>query len=98
MGFWPPRLQNTGVKPEVFAILNQYSNDKNLKKAQKKYKKLIKDAGKIDKDNHNGGPEVCTKCKSCLDLCPQQIDIPEMLEKVKKVIDENQPITSVFEN
>ena len=82
--------------PQVFDILNGFSNDKNLKKAKKKYKKLIKDATKVNKDNKQGGPEVCTKCNSCLELCPQEIDIPDILEKVKRVIDGEEKLQDVF--
>jgi predicted aldo/keto reductase-like oxidoreductase len=72
--------------PEVFDIVNEYGRDKNLKRATMRYKKLIHDANKVNKENPNGGPEVCTKCGACAKKCPQQIDIPAMLAKVKQFI------------
>lgn len=82
--------------PEIFDILNEYSRDKNLKNAQKRYKKLVNDASKIDKNNPNGSPDVCTKCNTCVERCPQQINIPEMTQRVKMVMAENKPINEVF--
>lgn len=31
------------------------------------------------------GPEVCTECGICIDKCPQELDIPELLEKVASI-------------
>ncbi|MBD3352889.1 MAG: 4Fe-4S dicluster domain-containing protein [Candidatus Lokiarchaeota archaeon] len=88
---------NNGVNiPEIFDIINEYAREKDLKKAKRRYKKLVTKKEKVDNENPNGAPNLCIKCGSCVSNCPQGIDIPAMLEKVQKVVEEEQDFSQVF--
>lgn len=82
--------------PEIFELVNNYSQNPNDKKIQKRYKKLVKKSEKVDKSKHNGAPNVCKKCMKCMAECPQKINIPEMLDKALQVLENHQSIKEVF--
>lgn len=77
-----------GVRiPQNFSMINNLHESKNLKKAQKAYKMLLK---------QNGAPQACTKCEACIEKCPQNIKIPTILEKIRLVMEEGKTISDVF--
>ena len=43
-----------------------------------------------------GNASLCIQCGECLDKCPQQINIPEQLEKVNLIFVEAKKISEVF--
>ncbi len=59
--------------PTVFAIYNQYQLDGHGREAREKYSALTP----------NGSD--CVSCGTCVQQCPQNINIPEELAKVHKV-------------
>ncbi|MHA1340550.1 MAG: aldo/keto reductase [Promethearchaeota archaeon] len=88
--------ENGVAIPEIFDILNNYVANHDLKKAKKRFSKLVKEESKVDKENNNGAPDLCIKCRKCVAQCPQSIDIPEMLEKVSLAIEKGQSIDQIF--
>ncbi len=82
--------------PRNFAILNSLSNHKNLKRAKKEYGKLAASKDALNAAKDNGMATLCSKCKKCLEKCPQSIDIPAELEKVNAVLTGTKPIEQVF--
>ena len=82
--------------PSNFKMLNELSQSKNYKKWRKKYKNLAISEKSLNDARDNGMATLCTKCKSCIEQCPQDIDIPTELEKVNEVLGEGKPIESVF--
>ncbi len=82
--------------PRNFAILNSYSSHKNLKNAKKEYSKLAASKDALNAAKDNGMATLCTKCKKCMEKCPQAIDIPGELEKVNAVLTGAKPIEQVF--
>jgi predicted aldo/keto reductase-like oxidoreductase len=82
--------------PRNFAILNSFSNHKDLKKAKKEYAKLAASKDALNAAKDNGMATLCSKCKKCLEKCPQAIDIPGELEKVNAVIAGTVPIEQAF--
>jgi predicted aldo/keto reductase-like oxidoreductase len=67
--------------PEIFELVNNFSQNPNDKNIEKMYKKLVKKSEKVDKSKHNGAPNLCKKCLKCVAECPQKINIPEILDK-----------------
>jgi predicted aldo/keto reductase-like oxidoreductase len=75
--------------PQNFAILNNvYLDNSNFRKWMMKrgYRNLAASKEKLDKNNPNGNASMCTKCKKCLEKCPQKIAIPDELEKVHSIL------------
>ena len=44
----------------------------------------------------DGNANVCNKCGLCIEKCPQRINIPEELEKVKNNLGKQTPVLSMF--
>jgi uncharacterized protein len=75
--------------PQNFAILNDAClNDSGWHRwtIKRGYKRLAGSKEKIDKDNPNGNASMCTGCGECLEKCPQNIAVPDELEKVHAVL------------
>lgn len=67
----------TGVNiPAVFTIYNEYKLTGDRASFLKKIKALPAETG----------PEECVKCGKCIKQCPQRIQIPSELEKIRKDI------------
>lgn len=95
-GYCLDECANGVAIPDIFDIVNNYASDKDLKKAQKRYNKLVKDSAKAKKDDPNGAPEVCIQCGKCIESCPQGIEIPEVLKKVKAFFDGDKEFEELF--
>jgi hypothetical protein len=75
--------------PQNFACLNNVSLEKSFVRrllARRAYRKLRNSKKKVDLNSPNGNATICTKCRKCVEKCPQKIDVPEELEKVKQVL------------
>jgi predicted aldo/keto reductase-like oxidoreductase len=75
--------------PQNFACLNNVSLETSRFRrftARRAYRKLSSSSKKVDVNNPNGNASFCTKCGGCIQKCPQKINIPNELEKVKKVL------------
>lgn len=75
--------------PQNFACLNNVSLETSRFRrftARRAYRKLTSSKKKVDVNNPNGNASLCTKCGSCIQKCPQKINIPNELEKLKKVL------------
>lgn len=75
--------------PQNFACLNNVSLETSRFRrftARRAYRKLTSSKKKVDVNNPNGNASLCTKCGSCIQKCPQKINIPNELEKMKKVL------------
>lgn len=75
--------------PQNFACLNNVSLETSRFRrftARRAYRKLTSSKKNVDVNNPNGNASLCTKCGSCIQKCPQKINIPNELEKMKKVL------------
>jgi predicted aldo/keto reductase-like oxidoreductase len=82
--------------PQNFAILNYASMEKNRLMrftVRRGYRKLANSKEKVDKENPNGNASLCVACGKCVEKCPQQIDIPQELEKVHAILGKRQRIS-----
>ena len=63
--------------PEIFRVYNHYklNNGKEV---------FLEDMEKIG----DRGPENCIECGSCMEQCPQKIQIPEELKKIRALVEE----------
>jgi len=77
--------------PENFAVLNNVAYTVN-----RRYKKLAKSKKKLNKEYPNGNASFCTKCGECLEKCPQEINIPEELEKVDAILGKGKNISEYY--
>ncbi len=86
--------------PENFAVLNNvaYTGEKGMMTLlmKRRYKKLVNSRKKLNKEYPNGNASLCTKCGECLEKCPQQINIPEELEKVNAILGKGKKISEYY--
>jgi predicted aldo/keto reductase-like oxidoreductase len=85
--------------PQNFAILNNLSLETSFRRrltARRSYRKLAKEDTQVDPDNPNGSALLCVNCGECLPKCPQEIKIPEELEKVHAILGNRESIGMNF--
>ena len=85
--------------PQNFACLNNVSLEESRFRrfqTRRAYKKLKSSKNKINKTTPDGSANVCIKCGLCIEKCPQRINIPKELEKVKNNLEKQTPIFSMF--
>jgi len=89
--------------PTNFNIVNElaYWGEKHRKKIANLYERMVKtpqelENRKIQGDEYEGAASLCIECLECLEKCPQQINIPEMMKKIKSVFENDQTIPEVF--
>ena len=63
---------------------------------KRRYKNLVGDKDKLDKQNPNGNASMCTDCKICVEKCPQQINIPVELTKVNAILGNRDKISNHY--
>ncbi len=87
-GYCMPCPEGVNI-PQNFACLNNVSLETSFIRrffARRAYRKLTNSKKKVDLNGPNGNATICNKCRVCVEKCPQNIDIPEGLEKVKQVL------------
>jgi predicted aldo/keto reductase-like oxidoreductase len=47
-------------------------------------------------DEVDGAASLCIQCGECLEKCPQQIDIPEIMEKANAIFEEGKKVSDFF--
>jgi len=67
--------------PRIFEIYNEVTMYNDLKGARMRY-------GWIKEEER---ANQCTECEQCLELCPQQIEIPEWLAKAHELLCQEEP-------
>jgi len=87
--------------PENFAVLNNvaYTGEKGGMGflINRRYKKLVSSRKKLNKEYPNGNASLCTKCGECLEKCPQEIKIPDELEKVDAILGKGKKISEYYD-
>lgn len=85
--------------PQNFACLNNVFLEKSRFRrfqTRRSYKKLKGSKAKVNLEISNGNAKICTKCGICVEKCPQRINIPEELEKVKDNLDKQTTLFSML--
>jgi predicted aldo/keto reductase-like oxidoreductase len=73
--------------PQNFACLNNVALERSRFRrimTRRTYRKLKTKKNKVNLENPNGNAALCIKCGVCTTKCPQKIQIPQELEKVKQ--------------
>ena len=102
-GYCTPCPNNVNI-PQVLRLLNEAyywgeSPQKQritffynyMKKTQEDYEAAVANGDEAD-----GAATLCTQCGECLEKCPQQIEIPEMMEKANAIFEEGKKASEVF--
>ena len=86
--------------PSVLRILNEiaYWGDR----ASMGYNQMVKTPEDLEKrrasgEEVEGAATLCTQCGECLEKCPQQIEIPDMMEKANSIFRDGKSITEILE-
>jgi len=48
-------------------------------------------------DEADGAPSLCIQCGECLEKCPQQIDIPDIMEKTNAIFEDGKKVSEMFD-
>ncbi len=87
-GYCMPCPEGVNI-PQNFACLNNVSLETSRFRrflTRRAYRKLQTSKKKVDLENPNGNATLCIECRRCVEKCPQKIDIPKELEKVKHTL------------
>jgi len=89
--------------PWILRIINElaYWGEQRRDKLLFFYNKLVKTPEEVEKrlseeEKVDGAASLCIQCGECLEKCPQQIDIPDMLKKAVEIFEEGKEISEVF--
>ena len=89
--------------PFVFRLLNElgYWGEERKARISFFYDRMVKTQEALEKgmsqgDEVEGAASLCIQCGECLEKCPQQIDIPDIMEKVNEIFEEDKNITEYF--
>jgi len=90
--------------PWIFRIINElaYYGEERRDSILILYDKLVKIPEEVEKrlsedEKVDGVASLCIQCGECLEKCPQQIDIPDILKKAKEIFEEGKKISEVFQ-
>ena len=89
--------------PGVIRLLNEvyYWGPKGKGRLSFFYNRMVKTQEDFEKriadgDEVEGAAILCTQCGECLEKCPQQIDIPNIMEKTNAIFEDDKKISDVF--
>jgi predicted aldo/keto reductase-like oxidoreductase len=85
--------------PQNFAILNNVAMEDNRLlrwRVRRRYRDLAGSVAELDGSGANGNASLCIQCGECLEKCPQQIQIPDELEKVDAILGQGAKIPDYF--
>ena len=86
--------------PSILGILNEiaYWGDR----ARMGYGTMAKTPEELNRRREGGemvegAATLCSQCEECLEKCPQQIEIPDMMEKANSIFRDGKEITEILE-
>jgi uncharacterized protein len=90
--------------PQNFALLNNagwiskagISNKVLQFMIKRRYKLLAKTKEQLQQKPNTGNASLCTQCGVCISKCPQNIQIPDELEKVNAILGEKKKISDYY--
>ncbi|MHA1932546.1 MAG: aldo/keto reductase [Promethearchaeota archaeon] len=87
--------------PVLFNILNQFNQYGENTRAgfTSYYNSLPKTQEDLEKSGRKdiGSASLCVQCGECLEKCPQQIEIPDELEKVRSIFEKGKNISDFYQ-
>jgi len=95
--------QNGVTISEVLRFINEiaYWGERGKPRIAFFYNRMAKTQEDLEKRNSEGyetygGATLCIQCGECLEKCPQQIEIPDFMEKAIKIFEEDKKISEVL--
>jgi len=89
--------------PFVFRLLNEvaYWGESGRQRIAFFYNNMAKTQEDVEErrskgDEISGAASLCVQCEECLDKCPQQIDIPDFMEKTNEIFENGKPISDIL--
>ena len=89
--------------PWVFRLLNElgYWGEQRKHRIKFFYDRMAKSPKELeerlsDEEEVEGAASLCVQCGECLEKCPQQIDIPDIMEKVNGIFKEGKNVSEFF--
>ncbi len=89
--------------PNVLGLINEvaYWGERGKLRIAFFYNRMVKtqeelEKKKADGDEIEGAASLCIQCGECLDKCPQQIEIPDFIEKANAIFKENKKVSDVL--
>lgn len=89
--------------PFVFRLLNDiaYWGDSGMKRIAYFYNNMAKTQEDVEErrskgDEISGAATLCIQCGECLEKCPQQIDIPDVMQKINEIFENGKSISEIF--
>ena len=90
--------------PQVLRLVNDlyYWGDRGKPRLAFFYGRMAKtekdlEKRKVDGEEVEGAAALCIQCGECLDKCPQQIDIPNYMEKANEIFEQQKSVSEVFD-
>ncbi len=95
-GYCQPCPQGVSI-PVVFRWMNVVSWDENaIQFVTNAYNQFAHTPEELMDPGKSGSPNLCIQCGECLPKCPQSIQIPDELEKVKVFFEEGEKIEDLW--
>ncbi len=89
--------------PWVFRLLNElgYWGEQRKDRILLFYNRMAKTPEELEKklteeEEVDGAASLCIQCGECLEKCPQQIDIPDIMEKANGIFEEGRDVSELF--
>jgi predicted aldo/keto reductase-like oxidoreductase len=90
--------------PQILRLINDlyYWGDRGKPRIAFFYSRMAKTEEDLEKrkaqgEEVEGAASLCIQCGECLDKCPQQIDIPDFMEKANSIFEEQKSVSEVFD-
>ena len=87
----------------IFRLLNElgYWGEERKDRLLFFYDRMAKTPEELEKrlleeEEVEGAASLCIQCGECLEKCPQQIDIPDMMERVNGIFKEGKDVSELF--
>ncbi len=89
--------------PFVFRLLNElaYWGERRRDRVLFFYNSMAKTPEEMEKklseeEEVDGAASLCIQCGECLEKCPQQIDIPDIMKKANGIFEEGRAVSELF--
>jgi len=90
--------------PQILRLVNDlyYWGDRGKPRIAFFYSRMAKTEEDLEKriaqgEEVEGAAALCIQCGECLDKCPQQINIPDFMEKANSIFEEQKSVSEVFD-
>jgi predicted aldo/keto reductase-like oxidoreductase len=90
--------------PYIMRFVNDlaYWGDRSKERIENFYNRMAKTPEELHQrvesgEESDGSAALCTHCEECLEKCPQQINIPDIMDRMNGIFKEGKKISEAFE-